>query len=98
MIIYIQDKEREILNTRKGKKMTVKVKVYEETKYTAKKTACEVKYEDVTKFEVKQIPIEEILKQTDESGVDEYNEYLIIYFKNGDTATFRNSHVDLFRI
>lgn len=78
--------------------MTVKVKGYRGTKYTAKETAFEVKYEDVTKFEVKQIPAEEILKQTDESGVDEYNEYLIIYFEDGDTATFRNSHVDLFKI
>lgn len=61
--IYTEDKEREILNTRKGKTMTVKVKGYKETKYTAKKTAFEVKYEDVTKFEVKQIPRdEEVIK------------------------------------
>ena len=30
--------------------------------------------------------------------VDEFEEYLILTFENGETSTFRNSHVDLFRI
>ena len=71
---------------------------YEETKYTAEGKSFEVQYEDVTRFEVKEMTDEEILKQTDESGLDEYKEYLILHFADGDTSTFRNSHVDLFRI
>lgn len=76
--------------------MKVKVKVYDGIKYdenSAKIT--EVEY-SVTGFEVKEIPAAEILKVFDET--DEYNEYLILTLANGETATFRNSHVDLFRI
>lgn len=76
--------------------MKVKVRVYDGMKYNENsKKMAEVEY-NVTGFEVKEIPATEILKVFDET--DEYNEYLILTLANGETATFRNSHVDLFRI
>ena len=40
----------------------------------------------------------EIGLETDENSRDEYNEYLVLDLGNGETATFCNSHVDMFRI
>ena len=39
---------------------------------------------------------EEIESETDASGIDENHEYLVLNFANGEMATFRNSHVDMF--
>lgn len=57
-------------------------------------------YYGVKGFDVVSDPatVEEIENFTDANSIDEYHEYLILYFENGETATFRNSHVDLFRI
>ena len=35
--------------------------------------------------------VKEIEESTDASGIDPESEYLILYLKNGETATFRNS-------
>lgn len=75
--------------------MKVTVKVYNGSKYeAASETIAKVDYE-ISSYEVKEIPASEILKEFDET--DEYNEYLILTMKDGETATFRNSRVDLFR-
>ena len=78
--------------------MEIKVKVYNACKYfNAAKKIHEVVYKDVKKFTVETLTHEEI----DRMGFDEYdefNEYLTITFQNGETATFRNSHVDVFTV
>ena len=80
--------------------LNVKVKVYSGVKYDlSNEKVAEVKYKDIEGFEV--VTGEratEIGSMTDEESRDEYNEYLVITFKDGQTATFCNSHVDLFRI
>lgn len=80
--------------------MNVKVKIYNGVKYdlNSEKIA-EVEYNNIKGFEVvtgKRAT--EIGNETDENSRDEYNEYLVITLENGETSTFCNSHVDLFRI
>lgn len=79
--------------------MKVKVKVYNGVKYNANtEKVAEVEYE-IEGFEV--VTGEratEIGLTTDENSRDEYNEYLVLDLGNGETATFCNSHVDMFRI
>lgn len=79
--------------------MKVKVKVYNGVKYNANtEKVAEAEYE-IEGFEV--VTGEratEIGLTTDENSRDEYNEYLVLDLGNGETATFCNSHVDMFRI
>ena len=77
--------------------MNVKVKIYDEVKYlpTSEKVA-EVEYEIESFKVVTGDEATEIGLSTDESSRDEYNEYLVLTLADGDTSTFRNSHVDLF--
>ena len=78
--------------------MNAKIKVYDRSKYDAENVkVAEVEYRDIIGYKVERIEAAEILAAGfDET--DEYNEYLILTFENGETATFRNSHVDMFRI
>lgn len=70
------------------------IEVYDKCKYNAEsKVIHEAHYNDVAKWEVKTILPEEL----DFDEYDEFNEYLVLTFTDGETATFRNSHVDMFR-
>ena len=78
--------------------MNVRLKIYDGCKYT---NICnkvkEVLYPNIKGFEV--VTGERATKigeETDGNSRDEYNEYLLITLEDGDTSTFRNSHVDLF--
>lgn len=78
--------------------MNVRIEIYDGVKYAldAKKVA-EVDYGHIDGFEV--VTGERgrrIGEVTDGNSLDEYNEYLIIHFMNGETCTFCNSHVELF--
>ena len=78
--------------------MNVRLKIYNGCKYT---NICnkvkEVLYTNIRGFKV--VTGEEATKigeETDGDSIDEYNEYLVITLEDGNTSTFRNSHVDLF--
>ena len=77
--------------------MKIIAKIYDMSKYNPEsKKIAESHYDNVSKIEV--------IEMTDRRAmylgfdeVDEHGEYLIITHENGETSTFRNSHVDLFR-
>ena len=77
---------------------TVELNVYAECKYQEKEIEeTIVTYENAIAFEVlsgDKAKAYEII--TDGSMIDDYHEYLVIYFDDNTTATFRNSYVDLF--
>ena len=79
----------------------VELDIYSECKYTANEEVFEnqkvVEYDNVIGFEVvTEEQAKEIEEHTDESCIDDMHEYLVLYFEDGDTATFRNSYVDMF--
>ena len=78
--------------------MSLKVKVYDGVKYeTESKKFYEHIYNDVMKLEIKVMTDEEIFADGFDE-MDEYGEYAILTFADGETATFRNSHIDIFKI
>lgn len=79
--------------------MKFKVRIYDGVKYRAEsKKVADVEYE-INGFEVVTGDrAAEIGLETDENSRDEYNEYLVLMLESGETATFCNSHVDLFKL
>lgn len=80
--------------------MNVKVKMYNGVKYNKEsEKVSEVEYNNIRGYVV--VTGDEATRiglETDENSRDEYNEYLVITLEDGETATFCNSHVDMFRI
>ena len=79
---------------------TVELEIHKEVKYfDQSENLPVVKYSDVTAWEVVGgDAAAQIEAESDGSCIDEFHEYLILYFANGETAVFRNSYVDLFII
>ena len=79
--------------------MKINMKLYDKCKYgEGVKVIKDVNITGIASLEVKEIPASEILRETDGSCVDDYNEYLILTYENGETSTYRNSYVDVFRL
>lgn len=83
-----------------GRTFDAKVYVYAECKYKADtevlENSKEVEYNGIESWEI--ISGEDAREIEEQGLVDDYNEYLVLNFENGDTATFRNSYVDMHRI
>lgn len=83
-----------------GRPAIVEIEVYSECKYTA---PAEV-FEDSIKVDYSIESWEivtgedavEIEAEMDE--IDDHHEYLVLHLMDGNTATFRNSYVDMFRV
>lgn len=86
-----------------GSRRNVLIDLYDNCKYTASVETFEncksVTYDKVEWFEVVGgEEAEKIEAESDGSCIDDYHEYLVLHFEDGDTATFRNSYADLFTI
>lgn len=85
-----------------GRVVNVEVEVYGACKYTASEEA--FANSKTVQYEIKSWEIvtgddaTEIESETDNSCIDDFHEYLVLNLTNGETATFRNSYVDMFRI
>ena len=79
-------------------KATVRLMVFHNTKYEDSEPSHEVTYTGLTGWDIIEGGEEAkaIEAETDAASVDENHEYLILHFNDGDTATFRNSHVAFF--
>lgn len=79
--------------------MKLNIKLFDKCKYEEDaKIIKDVNITGIISLEVVEIPASKILTETDGSCVDDYNEYLILTYDNGETSTYRNSYVDVFRI
>ena len=75
--------------------MKVKVKVYDICKYNENsKKVAEADY-DIESFEV--LNGDQVDIASCGNDEDDFDEYLVLHLTDGETSTFRNSRVDLFR-
>lgn len=74
------------------------VERYSSCKYFTPEDGDRITYENVKAFEVVHGEAAAQLEaEMDDSLLDDFHEYLVLYFTNGETATYRNSYADLFK-
>ena len=78
-------------------KATFKIEMYKNTKYDQYEPDVKIEYKGVTSWDIIEggEEAEAIEAETDGNSIDEYHEYLILHLASGETATYRNSHIDL---
>lgn len=85
-----------------GRPFTAEIEIYTTCKYTATLKDLEdvkkVRYEVESWEIVNGKDAEEIEAETDGTCIDDNHEYLVLHLTDGDTATFRNSYCDMFRV
>lgn len=85
-----------MMSNERLQKQTIRIFIYDADKYTGKITEeKEVQYTGLTAWDI--IEGGEEAEEIEADGlIDEHHEYLVLHFNDGTTATFRNSHVDMF--
>ncbi len=81
--------------------MKTMIVVYDRCKYDPESRPTQrVEYDNVKKYEVisDSETTAEIEAHIDSSSIDDYHEYLNLYFDGGEVGTYRNSYVDLFKV
>lgn len=74
------------------------VERYSRCKYFHPEDGERIHYENVEAFEVVHGEAAAQLEaEMDGAALDDFHEYLVLYFTNGETATYRNSYADLFK-
>ena len=74
------------------------VKVYDGVKYDIKSEVTNRVEYNIEGYKVVSGGAEaEAIESEYGNDLDEFHEYLVLDLGNGETATFRNSHVDMFR-
>ena len=77
---------------------TIRLVITDGPKYDLRqRTGIIVEYTGVTSWDIIEggPEAEEIESMTDKNSIDELHEYLVLHFENGETSTFRNTHVDM---
>lgn len=78
-------------------KATVRLFITEGVKWENPGKRIEVRYSGLKSWSIVNGEDAEIIEsETDASCIDKNHEYLVLEFVDGTTATFRNSHVDMF--
>ena len=82
-----------------GRTFNAEIEAYSENKYTADAQVFEnsirILYTNIESWEI--ISGEDAAEIEASGLVDDNHEYLVLHFSDGDTATFRNSYVDMWR-
>jgi hypothetical protein len=78
----------------------VEIEIHKEVKYfDQSEDLTTIRYTDAIAWEVIHgEAATQIEAESDGSCIDDFHKYLVIYFANGETSTFRNSYVDMFII
>lgn len=85
-----------MISKEKLPKATFKIEIYTKMKYDQYEPDVVVEYKGVTSWDMIEGGEEAkaIEADADANSIDEYHEYMVLHLANGETATYRNSHID----